>query len=433
MRIVQITPGAGDNFYCENCLRDLHMVRAMRKLGHDVMMVPLYLPLQSGGQESISDVPIFYGGVNVFLQQKAALFRKTPRWFDRIFDSPKLLSWVSKKAGMTTPKDLGETTLSMLRGEDGRQVKELDRLVNWLCEQEQRPDIVCLSNILLIGLAKRIKDKLDVPVVCLLQDEEGFLDGLTSPYAEQGWQEVADRSKGLGGFVSVSNYYAGVMKRRLGISDDRMHVVHIGIVTGEYGVAEERPEAPTIGFLSRMCPNRGLDLLVDAFIELKKKPDLKAARLRITGGKIDSDEKYIAGLKKKVVGCGLGGDVDFLFDFGRSAVFDFLQTLSVLSVPDREAVAYGLYVLEAQAAGVPVVQPSIGVFPELIEATGGGILYEPNDVATLAGTLERVLLDGDLARELGRRGRESVLEKFDIHKTTEELARVYDSIAQGYR
>ena len=216
MRIVQITPGSGDNFYCENCLRDLHVVRAMRRLGHDVIMVPLYLPVQSGSQEPITDVPIFYGGVNVYLQQKAGLFRKTPRWLDRVFDSPKLLSWVSKKAGMTNARDLGETTLSMMKGEDGRQVKELDRLVTWLCEQDQRPDVVCLSNILLIGLAKRIKDRLDVPVVCLLQDEEGFLDNLASPYAEQAWSEVAERSKGLDGFVSVSNYYAGAMKDRLG-------------------------------------------------------------------------------------------------------------------------------------------------------------------------------------------------------------------------
>ncbi len=433
MRIVQITPGSGDNFYCENCLRDLHMVKTMRKLGHDVIMVPLYLPIGSGEQEPISDVPIFYGGGNVYLQQKMGLFRKTPRWLDRVFDSRKLLSWVSKKTGMTSPKDLGETTLSMLRGEHGRQVKELGRLVTWLCEQEQRPDIVCLSNILLVGLARQIQEQLDVPVVCLLQDEEGFLDGLVSPYAEQAWSEVVERSKGIDGFVSVSDYYAGVMKERLGIADDRMHVVHIGIATDGYDVVEERPEVPTIGYLSRMCPARGLDLLVDAFIELKKRSGLEKARLRITGGKIDSDDEYVDSVRNKLESHGLLDDVDFLLDFHHGTVRDFLTTLSVLSVPDREAVAYGLYVLEALASGVPVVQPRIGVFPELLEATGGGVLYEPNDVETLAGTLEKVLLDVDLASELGRCGRESVVAKFDIQRTSEELARVYDSIVQRYR
>ena len=190
MKMVQISPGSGDNFYCENCLRDAALVRAMRALGHDVLMVPLYLPLQADQSEPLSNAPIFFGGVNVFLQQKLALFRRTPRWIDQVFDARPLLTWAARKAGMTNARDLGETTISMLEGEQGRQVKELDRFVDWLVETEYHPDVVCLSNILLGGLTRRIKERLGVPVLCLLQDEDGFLDGLTSPYAERAWEIV---------------------------------------------------------------------------------------------------------------------------------------------------------------------------------------------------------------------------------------------------
>ena len=204
MRIVQITPSAGDSFYCENCLRDAALAKAVLKLGHDVLMIPLYLPLSVEQTGSAGIAPIFFGGLNVYLQQKSAFFRKTPRWLDRLLDSPGLLRWIGRKAGMTSARDLGQTTISMLRGEQGRQIKELDRLVDWLDTQENRPDIICLSNILLAGLAGPIKKRLGVPVVCLLQDEDGFLDGLASPYSQQAWQVLVERAGDMDSFVAVS-------------------------------------------------------------------------------------------------------------------------------------------------------------------------------------------------------------------------------------
>ncbi|MCX5671317.1 MAG: glycosyltransferase family 1 protein, partial [Planctomycetota bacterium] len=181
MRIIQITPGAGTNFYCENCLRDNALVLELRRQGHDALMVPLYLPLVTEGPDATAGVPIFFGGINVYLQQKLALFRRTPRWLDRLLDARGLLKWASGRAEMTKARDLGEATLSMLRGEDGRQVKELERLVAWLAVQD-RPDVICLSNALLAGLVRRMKAALGVPVVSMLQDEDGFLDALPEPY-----------------------------------------------------------------------------------------------------------------------------------------------------------------------------------------------------------------------------------------------------------
>jgi len=430
MKIVQISPGSGDNFYCENCLRDAALVKATRQLGHDVLMVPLYLPFQADKTEQVSNAPIFFGGVNVFLQQKLALFRKTPRWVDKMFDSRRLLEWAGRKAGMTSAKDLAETTISMLEGEHGHQVKELDRLVDWLLETEHNPGVVCLSNILLGGLARRIKERLKVPVVCLLQDEDGFLDGLEGSHAEQAWEIVRRRAKDVDGFIAVSTYFARTMQERLAVDSSRMHVVHMGIDFDAYTPAASAPTVPTIGFLSRMCPERGLDTLIDAFILLKKTDGLGSAKLRISGGRSQADEPFIEGLKSKVASAGLQDDVEFLGAFDGVAKLDFLRSLSVLAVPEKGPVAYGLYVLESLAMGVPVVEPAIGCFPETIEMAGGGVLYEPNTAEQLAEVMAPLLRDSAEARKLGAAGREGMSKTFRIEHAAARMIEVCEHIAQ---
>ena len=426
MKIAQITPGSGNNFYCENCLRDAALVTAIRKLEHDTLLLPMYLPMQVDEKDVPRNAPIFFGGINVYLQQKLDLFQKTPRWIDRFFDRPGLLRWAGRKAGMTSAKDLAETTISMLEGEHGRQAKELNRLVDWLAQDENKPDIVTISNALLIGLAEPIKEKIGVPVLCLLQDEDGFLDGLTSPYTEQAWHIVTEQSKNVDLFIAVSKYFADVMQQRLNLDSERIEVVHMGIPLDDYMPRNNYPEVPTIGYLSRMCPDRGLDTLIDAFIELKKNEKLKTTKLRIAGGEISTDEKFIESIQKKLAADGLTNDVDFLSSFDRSVKFDFLNSLSVLSVPEKKPVAYGLYVLEALASGVPVVEPAIGVFPELLEMTDGGVLYEDNSTVGLISALEQLLLDPKCSQELGARGRDAVIEKFNIERTAKEMIKIFE-------
>jgi glycosyltransferase involved in cell wall biosynthesis len=416
MRFVQITPGSGDSFYCENCLRDLDMVQAMQARGLDVVMVPLYLPIRGAG-----DTPIFFGGVNVYLQQKLPMFRKTPRWVDRWFDSRGLLRWAGRKAGMTSARDLGETTLSMLQGRDGMQAKELDRLIDWLCLEENRPDIVCLSDALLLGLVQALRERLKVPVICLLQDEDGFVDGLGSPYAERVWDLMRRQGGLVDGFVAVSGFYGGLMKERLAIPEAGMHVVPMGIRADKFQPASEPPAVPTIGFLSRQCPARGLDTLVDAFILLKKQERFKRVRLHVSGGRSQADEPFIKEMCHNLAEAGALDDVIFSTDFSFEARQEFLQGLTVLAVPEKMPVAYGLYVLEAQACAVPAVEPAIGVFPEILEQTGGGVLYQDNTAAGLAVALEPLLADPAKTHALGQNGREGLLRHYDVSRTAEQL------------
>ncbi|MBN2588219.1 MAG: glycosyltransferase family 4 protein [Sedimentisphaerales bacterium] len=430
MKIAHLTPSSGDTFYCENCQRDIALVNAMQKMEHEILLMPMYLPVNADEKDLPTSSPIFFGGVNVYLQQKLSIFRKTPRWLDKLFDNPKLLQWAGRKAGMTSAKDLAETTISMLNGNHGKQVKELNRLVDWLALEENKPDIVTLSNVLLVGLVKPIKERLGVPVLCLLQDEDGFIDGLGAPYAKQSWDIVTELAKDIDLFISVSKYYSDVMQERLSLEPELLEVVRMGISLDGYLHRDKLPEVPTIGYLSRSCSERGLDKLVDAFIILKKNDKLKNARLRISGGARGDDAPFIDSLKKRLSNAGIIDDVEFLPDFSKEAKYKFLNSLSVMCVPEKQPVAYGLYVLEALASGVPVVEPAIGVFPELIELTGGGVLYNENNAQSLAKAMEPLLLDPDYAHKLGQKGRDAVTETLNVENNARELITIYERIVQ---
>lgn len=428
MKIIQITPGSGDNFYCENCLRDQALVRTLYSSGHQIIMVPLYLPIKLDLPDFSIDTPIFYGGVNVYLQQKLGLFRKTPRWVDSVFDHRSLLSKVSKKAGMTRSKDLGETTISMLKGEDGHQAKELDRLTQWLSGDIEKPDVIILSNVLLGGLAPALKKRLQIPVVCLLQDEEAFVDGLGESYSREAWQLLRKCSKEIDAFIAVSQTYAKRIAPRLNLDQGRLHTVYMGIDLKNYQPAQAPPTRPTIGFLSRMCPERGLDTLVDAFILLKRKPELQGCRLEVSGGKNQADEPFLRDMRRKLETAGVAGDVMFIPEFLGERRRQWLNELSVMCVPEKTEAAYGLFALEAKAAGVPIVVPRIGIFPEMIELTGGGVLVEYHSPIIFAEVLSQLLLDPQSAHELGKKGRRGIEEHFNIEKTTGNLIRVLEGV-----
>lgn len=422
MKIIHIIPGSGGTFYCQNCLRDAALVQALRRQGTDAVIVPMYLPLFTDGLPAEAPPPVFFGGVNVWLQQQVPLFRKTPRSLDRLFDSAWVLRRAAARSGSTSAAKLGPLTLSMLEGRNGHQRKEVDRLVQWLAEVE-KPDVVHLSNSLLIGLAGSIKAALKIPVVCSLQDEDWWLDAIEPPFDEACRQAIRDRTGEVDRFLAVSDWFAVRMSGQLGILRERMETVHIGIDLHGYEPAALDFNPPVLGFMSRMNPALGLDRLVDAFIELKKMPGLEDLKLRATGGATGSDRAFVAGLRRKLKRAGLENDAEFIADFSRENRQAFLKTLSVLCVPAERGEAFGTYLIEAMAAGVPVVQPRAGAFPELIAATGGGVIYD-----NLTESLHTLLTDPALARRLGQQGRESVLKDFSIETMAQKMISVYRSL-----
>jgi len=424
MKIVHIVPGMGGSFYCENCVRDADLVNGLRALGHDVILVPLYLPLSVDGELVKTGAPLFFGAISTYLKERFPLMRKLPWWSGKLLDSAYLLNIASAKAGSTRAAGLEEMTFSMIQGEQGHQANELDHLVVWL-KQNVKPDIIYLANALLIGLVKELKRQLQVPVVCALEDEDIWVDDMEPRWQQRIWKTIRERAKEVDAFVAVSDYYRNRIQAKLQIPEEKIHTVHIGIDLTGYDTATNKTEPFVIGYLSRLTEAFGLDILVDAFILLKSEPEFQRLKLCITGGATTDDDQFISDVKQKLIDAKVNDDVEFISHFDRESRLEFLRSLSLLSVPARQKEAYGLFQIEALAAGVPTVQPHAGAFPEITELTGGGVTYEPNDGTALAAQFRSLLKNPDRIRELGQRGQEAVHAKLSNLTMAENMLEIY--------
>lgn len=398
------------------------MVKALRARGHDAMIVPLYLPLVTDGDEANPEQSVRVGGISLFLQQKFSWFRFIPRWMHRMLDRPELLRWASRRMGLTGARDLGEMTVGSLLGEKSPQWAEWGKLVAWV-KNECQPDVVVLSNSLLCGLAPALS-RLGLPVVCSLQGEDAFLDTLIEPYRTRAWELLREAARFLTRFIAPSQFYADLMSRRMGAEMTKMSVIFNGLNFDTYAAERREPEKPTIGYLARMIHGKGLTTLIDAFIRIANRNQVPEARLRIAGAATSTDEDYIRELKQKLTDAGFSERVSWEPNLSFADKVNFLHEINVFSVPATCGEAFGLYVIEAQGCGVPVVQPRHGAFPELLEITQGGLLCAPDDPASLASSLEKVLLDHELRERLGETGRRRTMEAFSAAQMGAEFEAV---------
>ncbi len=411
MRVAYITAGAA-GMYCGSCIRDNALAAALQRLGAEVALIPTYTPLRTD-DANVSLDRIFYGGINVYLQQKASLFRHTPWVLDRLFDRPSLLNGLSRFSPSTRAEDLGALTVSVLRGEEGRQRKELAKLVRWLGD-DYGPDVVQLTNSMFAGFSREIKRRLGIPVLCALQGEDLFLQQMVEPYRSRALEILRRRCQDVDGFVAPCRYYADFMADFLGIAPERMRVVELGLNLQGHG--EGRKDlgggAFCVGYLARICPEKGLHLLVEAFNLLSKRLGPGALKLKIAGYLGERDRPYFERLMGRIDAWGLRGEVEFWGAVDRRGKIEFLNGLHILSVPTVYKEPKGLFVLEALANGVPVVQPRHGAFPELIEATGGGLLVRPGSAEAVAAAIEELMNDAELRERLARRGKDAVHRRF---------------------
>jgi glycosyltransferase involved in cell wall biosynthesis len=424
VRIAYITAGAA-GMYCGSCLHDNALAAALIRAGHDAALIPVYTPIRTD-ETDVSVDQVFYGAINVYLEQKSALFRHTPRLVDRMLNGRGLLEWAGRRGGAVDARQLGELTLSVLAGEDGRQAKELARLIDWLAD-DFRPDIVNLPNSMLLGLAHEIRRRVGVPVVCTLQGEDIFVEDLDPLHRERVRALMREKALHADAFVVNSRYYRDFMADYLDVPPERIRVVPLGLNLEGHGTGPGPADGPpwVVGYLARVCPEKGLHVLVEAFRRLSGALGQDRVRLRVAGYRGPRDRGYLEGIVEQIREWGLSHAVDWVGEVDRRRKIAFLASLHVLSVPAVYREPKGLYVLEALANGVPVVQPRHGAFPELIEATGGGLLVEPGDAEGLAQALERLLRQPELRRELGRRGRVAVHRSFRDQATAAQVLNVY--------
>lgn len=392
------------------------------------MLTPVYTPTRTD-ERNVSRRHVFFGGISVYLEQHAPLFRYTPRLVDRLWDSGWALRLATKRQIPVNPRSLGELTVSMLRGERGFQRKEISKLLDWL-RREPRFDVVNLPYALLLGLAEPIRRALKAPICCTLQGEDLFLDGLGEPYRSQSLNLIREASVHVDAFLPVSQYYADYMPKYLRIPVAKIRVAPLGInLDGYTPRRRELSSRPfTIGFFARIAPEKGLHVLSDAYRRMRARQESGGAQLVAAGYLAPEHREYLEGITRQMAQAGLASEFEYRGELDRAGKIAFLQSLDVLSVPATYDEPKGIFLLEAMAAGVPVVQPHRGAFPEIIEKTGGGLLVEAGDPDALVRGLEALRNDPDRRAALGAAGAAGVRAHYTAGQMAETVEQIYSEL-----
>jgi glycosyltransferase involved in cell wall biosynthesis len=427
MRILSITAGAA-GMYCGSCLRDNALAVELLTRGHDVTLLPLYTPTNPG-ERNVSLDRVLFGGISVYLQHHVPLFRKTPRFLDRLWDSPAVIRAFAGRSISVDPKMLGAMTVSMLEGERGVLRKEFDKLREWLAD-EPVPDVVNLPNSLLISLARPLRDALKRPICCTLQGEDLFLEELIEPYRTRSIEMIRNQVKDIDQFIAVSEYYVPTMSRMLNIPIDRISVVPLGINLTGYERAQKKDDVFRIGYFARVAPEKGLHVLAEAYPLFRKKTGGAPVRFEAAGYLSRDHEPYLEKVKRGLEKAGVANEFTYHGAVDRDGKLAFLRTLDVLSVPAPYNEPKGVFLLEAMASGVPVVQPRRGSFTEMVENTGGGLLVAPDDPAAVADGLYQLWSDPERRRALADRAFTGVRKHYSIQHATDIQVQVYESLTR---
>lgn len=426
MRILSFTGGAG-SMYCGSCLRDNALASELLSRGHDVVLTPVYTPTRTD-ERNVSKNQVFFGGISVFLEQHSALFRHSPRILDRLWDAEWVIKMASKRQIKVSPKSLGELTVSMLRGEQGFQRKEIDKLLDWL-RSEPPFDVINLPYTLLIGLAESLKRTLNAAVCCTLQGEDLFLDGIGEPYKSESLTLIQSAAKHVDAFLPVSRYYQDYMPGYLGLPREKMRLVPLGInLDGYTPRPRQRSDVFTIGYFARVAPEKGLHALAEAYRQLRSRPGIGRSRLVAAGYLAPEHEEYLEKVRRDLRAWGLENEFEYRGEVDRAGKLAFFQSIDVLSVPATYQEPKGIFLFEAMASGVPVVQPRRGAFPEIIDNTGGGIIVEPDSADALADGLLELWRDPARANALGAAGAEGVKRHYTVGRMADIAEKVYQEI-----
>ena len=413
-------------------MRDNALAAELMRLGHEVTLLPFYTPTLTDEDNVSRQQRVFFGGISVYLEQHLPWYRRAPRFIDRLLDSPGVIKAFTSGSISVDAKQLGALTVSTLRGEDGHQRREIEKLLDFL-KDEPRPDIVNIPYTLLICLAAPIRRVLNCPIVMTLQGEDLFLEAMTEPYRAEALELVRSQIGHVDLFIAVSEYYARFMRDYLRIPESKMRVGTLGVNTNDLSVTTRQRRDPfTIGYFARVAPEKGLHNLADAYRILRRDRGLPPSRLLAAGYLPPEHKPYLESITAGLRAAGLADEFVYRGTVERAKKVQFFHDVDVLSVPSPYHEPKGLYLLEAMACGVPVVQPNHGAFPELIERTGGGLLARTEAGSDVADALYDLWANPARAAELGRRGAEGVRQHYTVTHMAEKVLQVYgEAIERG--
>lgn len=407
---VAILTAGGAGMFCGSCMHDNTWARVLRQEGYEVSLIPAYTPIRVD-EENLSSSKVVLGGVNIYLDSHSKLWRALPRTLKSWLDHPLVINGLTRRQLSTEASQLGKITLDMLDGESGPNRAAVAELAHYF--QTLRPDVILFTNALLAGSLRTLRSALPARMLCILQGDDIFLEGLVEPYRTEVLKRVRERAQDFDGFVVHSRYYRDFMANYLHLPRERFHLIPLTIDCGKHDGLPRAAlhDPPVIGYFARICEEKGLHQLVEVAVKLRRK--LPRFQVRAAGYLAAERKPYLESVRR--LAQPLGDDFTYL---GSPETHQdkvaFLKSVDVLSVPTVYHEPKGLYVLEALANGIPVVLPAHGAFPELIESTKGGLLFPPDDLDALADNLERLLTDETLRRNLAEAGRLGIRSRHDF-------------------
>jgi len=419
MKVLLIVPGAGDTFYCGNCFRDNLYAQALQNAGHEVSIMPLYLPLAEKSEQS--NTPLFFPATTYYVAQKFFKNKPVPRFLRTVLEAPFVLRLASHFSGTTSAKGMENMTLSMIKGDDINFVAQIEKVIEWV-ENTERPDVIHLSTSMLIGLAKAIKNRLDIPIVCSLQDEEVWLDSLEEEHAREAWKAIGNNVKFVDRFIASSEFYKAVSFARIP-EIQTIDVVYPGVNIDKYQ-SSEPPDNPTIGFFYRANHENGLDILANAFVQLKTENSIPNLKLKIGGGYTRENHKFVSHIQNILKP--FMSDVIWSEDYTLKEHPTFYKEISLICAPLRFEEGFGLYLAESFAAGRPAVVPDTGSFREVVG--DAGVLYAPNDSENLANALREILLDSAVYQGCSERAELLSRERYNDVVASRKLENIYSNL-----
>jgi glycosyltransferase involved in cell wall biosynthesis len=396
------------------------MARALIAQGHDVQIVPLYTPLRL---ERFDDLPVsdvHLGAMNAYLQQVSGVFARMPRAIARLLDHEGLLRFVSRFAVSTKPSQLGPMTVSVLAGADGKQRVEVQRLMRFL-EDDARPEVVTITNSMLSGVAPQIRERLGIPILCEVKGEDGFIEGLPHPHRDEAIGLIRRNAQSIDRFIAPTSTYADQMARFLEVDRAQIDVVRTIIDAEAFGRPGARHREPfTVAYVSVITPRKGLHVLVDALGKLASVG--RDVRVHAAGQVLDRE--YWREVQEAACQAAVRDRLEHLGEVEFAEKVALLHSASAFCQPSIEPEALGTASLEAMAAGLPVVAPDGGVFPETLGLTGGGLTFEPANAGSLARRLTELMDDPERADEMGESGAREIRRHFSAEAAASAMGTI---------
>ena len=418
---------------CGSCIRDNALARSLAGRGHDVRLVPLYQRSRTD-ETSVSEHRVRFGGISVYLQHAAPLFGALPG-LDRLLDSPALLGLAERFSSSTDPTRLGPLTITTLAGARGPARRAVEALAESV--RDTGPDVVVLPNSLLLGLAAPLAAATGAPVVVTFSGEDLFLSRLPEADRERALGLMREAADAAHHFVGVTEHHARGMADTLGLPDDRVSFVRLGVDSAGFP-AEPKPvpaiqpdssaEPVTIGFFSRIAPEKGLDRLAHAALELAGQPGVPPLRVRAAGWMNRAGRSYLEEVRRLLAAAQPRVSFEYVGELDRAAKIRFLRKADLVAIPATFPEPKGIPAIEAMMAGTPVVVPQQGAYPALLDRAEGGVLAKSSEPEHFAAALSQLILHPERRAGIGARGFARVREEHSLERMAQDAEAAFTRV-----